>query len=132
LPKERVEEAVGGVEKDIEIRKKEIRNLIKFINGTLPEGMPAVIMGDFNTTAESGELHPLIKKDEWVDSFRLKNPHEEGVTWSPLHNPNFRPREKPSTPYEILHSYHDRYPCRIDFILFHKSIPTDHILVVSF
>lgn len=128
LPKEKVEEAKKGVEKDIESRKKEIKNLIKFIDETLPQGMPAILMGDFNTTAESGELDPLIKKGQWVDSFRLKNPHEEGATWDPLHNPNFRPLENPSTPYEILHSYHDRHPCRVDFILFHKNIPTDHIL----
>lgn len=128
LPKEKVEEAMRDVEKDIESRKREIKNLIKFIDATLPVGTPAILLGDFNTTMESGELDPLIKKGEWVDSFRLKTPYEEGVTWDPLHNQNFRPREKLSTPYEILLSYHDQYPCRVDFILFHRNIPEDHIL----
>ena len=128
LPKEKVEEAKRGMERDIESRKKEIKKLVKFIDDTLPAGMPAILMGDFNTTVESGELDLLIKEGEWVDSFRLKNPHEEGATWDPLRNPNFRPLGNPSTPYEILHSYHDRYPCRVDFILSHKNIPEDHIL----
>lgn len=128
LPREKVEKARREVERDIESREKEIKNLMKFIDDTLPQGMPAILMGDFNTAVESGGLDPFIKKGQWVDSFRLKNPSEEGATWDPVHNPNFRAGGNLSTPYETLLSYYDRYPCRVDFILFHKRISPDHIL----
>jgi len=128
MTKEKVEEARKATEKDIERRKVEIANLIRFVEETLPPGMPAIILGDFNTTIESGELEPLLAGGKWVDSFRFKNPYEEGVTWDPQHNPNYRPAETTKDPYETLHAYHGSHPYRIDFILVSGNIPQDHIL----
>ncbi len=112
----------------MERRKVEISNLIKFVEKTLPPGMPAIILGDFNTTSESGELEPLFAGGKWVDSFRFKNTNEEGVTWDPKHNPNYRPAEIVKDPYGTLHAYHGSHPYRIDFILVNNHIPHDHIL----
>jgi endonuclease/exonuclease/phosphatase family metal-dependent hydrolase len=125
---EKVEEAKKAAEKDMERRRVEIANLIKFVEETLPPGMPAIILGDFNTTIESGELEPLLAGGRWVDSFRVKNPNEEGVTWDPQHNPNYRPLGTSETPYDTLHAYHGSHPYRIDFILVSSNIPRDHIL----
>ncbi len=128
LPTEKVEEAKKLAEKDMERRRVEIANLVKFVEKTLPPGMPAIILGDFNTTIESGELEPLLASGKWIDSFRFKNPHEEGVTWDPRHNPNYRPAETIKDPYDTLHAYHGSYPHRIDFILVDNNIPRGHIL----
>lgn len=128
MAQEKVEEARKSVERDIERRRLEIANLIKSIKETLPTGMPAIILGDFNTTVESGELNPLLIDGKWVDSFRLRNPHDEGLTWDPLNNPNFRERKSTPKPYDVLHVYHDSHSYRIDLILVNSSIPRDHIL----
>jgi endonuclease/exonuclease/phosphatase family metal-dependent hydrolase len=128
MTKEKVEEAKKTAEKDMERRRVEITNLIKFIEETLPPGMPAIILGDFNTTIESGELEPLLSGGKWVDSFRFKNPNEEGVTWDPQHNSNYRPPERVKDPYGMLHAYHGSQTYRIDFILVSGNIPQDHIL----
>jgi len=128
MTKEKVEEARKAAEKDMERRRVEIVNLIKFVEETLPPGMPAVILGDFNTTIESGELEPLLAGGKWVDSFGLKNSNVEGVTWDPQHNPNYRPTEAVKDPYKTLHAYHGSHPYRIDFILVSGNISDDHIL----
>ena len=128
MSQQQVEEARKGVRKDMERRKIEIGNLMRFVEGTLPPGMPAVILGDFNTTVESGELEPLLTGEKWVDSFRLKNPLDEGITWDPANNPNFRQLEGISNPYDVLRAYHQRHTYRIDFILMNENIPKEHIL----
>ena len=125
---EKLEEARKAIKKDIERRKDEIANLIKFVEETLPPGMPAVILGDFNTTIESGELEPLVAGGKWIDSFGLKNLNEEGFTWDPQHNQNYRLTGTTETPYDTLHAYHGSHPYRIDFILVNSNIPRDHIL----
>lgn len=125
---EKVEEAREAAKKDMERRRAEITNLIEFVEETLPPGMPAIILGDFNTTIESGELDPLLASGKWVDSFRAKNLHEEGVTWDPQHNPNYRPAETVKDPYGTLHAYHGSHPYRIDFILVNENIPHHQIL----
>jgi endonuclease/exonuclease/phosphatase family metal-dependent hydrolase len=127
MSKEKVEEARKGMEKDVEVRRGEITNLIKFVEETLPPGMPAIILGDFNTTVESGELEPLLAGDKWVDTFRFKNPHQEGVTWDPPNNPNYRSAEAVKHPYGTLLAYHGSYSHRIDFILVNQNIPKDCI-----
>jgi endonuclease/exonuclease/phosphatase family metal-dependent hydrolase len=128
LSHEKAEEAKKTAEKDIERRKREIANLMMFVEKTLPAGMPAVILGDFNTTAESGELDPLLGDGKWVDTFRLKNPYDEGPTWDPSNNPNFRQKSVAPKPYDILNAHHDHHSYRIDFILVSGNIPRDRIL----
>lgn len=116
------------VEDGIQRRKVEIDNLIKWVEQTLPPGMPAIILGDFNTTVDSGELNPLLAGGKWVDTFRLKNPYDEGFTWDPFHNPNAREAKKPLKPYELLCAYHDRYSNRIDFIFANNNISHNDVL----
>jgi endonuclease/exonuclease/phosphatase family metal-dependent hydrolase len=128
LPPEKVEEAKKEADRDTERRKLEIANLVTFIQKTLPSGMPAILLGDFNTTVDSGDLSPLLIEGKWFDSYRLKNPETEGVTWDPINNPNFHEEKGLSAPYDRLRTYHDRYPARIDFILLNSVIPSDHVL----
>ena len=128
LPRGAVEQAKQHAKEDTERRRLEIANLIAFVKQTLPPDMPAVILGDFNTTVESGDLAPLLVEQKWVDSYQFKNPGMEGMTWDPFSNPNFREEKELSKPYDRLHAYHDRYPCRIDFILLNPNFPSDWIL----
>ena len=128
VSKEKVEKARRSVERDIEKRRHELATLMKHIEETLPNGMPAILLGDFNTPAESGELDPLLASGKWADTFRLKNPHDEGATWDPSHNTNFRQKLGTSTPYDLLCASHERHPSRIDFIFVNAAIPHDHIL----
>jgi endonuclease/exonuclease/phosphatase family metal-dependent hydrolase len=128
MTKEKAEEAKKTAEKDMERLRIEITNLIKFVEETLPPGMPTIILGDFNTTVESGEIEPLVARGKWLDSFRFKNPHEEGVTYDPQHNRNYRREEVTKSPYDTLRAYHGARPYRIDFILLSGNIPSDRIL----
>jgi endonuclease/exonuclease/phosphatase family metal-dependent hydrolase len=128
MTKEKVEKAKKAAEKDIERRRVEINNLTKFVEETLPPRMPAIMLGDFNTTVESGELEPLLSGGKWVDNFRFKNPKEEGVTWDPQYNPNYRSAETIKDPCSTLHAYHGSHSYRIDFIFVNSDIPRDHIL----
>ena len=128
ISKEEVEKARSGVERDVEQRRSELATLLKYIDETLPTGMPAILLGDFNTSAESGELDPLLASGKWEDTFRLMNPHDEGATWDPSHNTNFRQKLGTSTPYDRLCASHERHPSRIDFIFVNAAIPHDHIL----
>ncbi len=128
FPQEKVEQVKRRVEKDMDCRKNEIGKLINFMDETLPTGMPAILVGDFNTTLESGELEPLLSGGRWVDSFRFKNPYEKGATWDPQHNPNCRRQGILTEPYDILRAFHDSQPHRIDFILVNNRIPPDHTL----
>jgi endonuclease/exonuclease/phosphatase family metal-dependent hydrolase len=128
LSQERLEEAKKTMERDIERRKREIANLKEYVGETLPADMPAIILGDFNTTEETGELDPLLADGKWVDSFRLKNPDIEGVTWDPDNNPNVHPAKEVSKSYEVFCAHHRRHSCRIDFILVSGNVPRDCIL----
>jgi endonuclease/exonuclease/phosphatase family metal-dependent hydrolase len=128
MPRERIEEARKDVERTIKRRRQEIDTLKEFIDATLPPGMPAILLGDFNTTVESGELDSLLTDGKWVDSYRIKNPKGEGATWDPFRNPNFRRAEVSTRASEILHTYHEQYPSRIDFIFVRNSIPRENIL----
>ena len=132
MPRYKVEEAIRGVQEDITRRRHEIANLMKFIEDTLPAGAQAIILGDLNTTVESGELDPL-RRGMWVDSYRLMNPDKEGFTWDSLHNQNFRPRKLTSQPYDILCANHERHQARIDFIMVsnnmrHRIIKSEVVL----
>jgi len=128
LPAEAVTEAWERVEGDIARRRSEILRLKEFLADTLPPGMPAVVLGDFNTQPESGELAPLLQEGEWVDSFVLKNPGAQGWTWDPFSNPNIWERGEALEPYDRLVAYHDARPSRIDLILLRGNIPEDRVV----
>jgi endonuclease/exonuclease/phosphatase family metal-dependent hydrolase len=126
---EQVAEARAAVEEDIVRRAEELAVLKAFIADTLPAEMPAIILGDFNTTVESGELTPLLGEGGWQDTFALENARDGGATWGGVDNPHVaRGDEAPSDPYARLCFYHDRSPYRIDLILMNDKIPRDRVL----
>jgi endonuclease/exonuclease/phosphatase family metal-dependent hydrolase len=93
-------------------RPEEVAALRRFIERSLPEGVPAVVLGDFNTTVESGELAPLLDGLGMVDSFGHVHPDQPGSTWDPAANPHI--------------SGDASEPARIDLILVGGSIrPAD-------
>lgn len=127
-PPEEIEAARRAAEADMERRKRDIARLVEFIEETLPPGMPAIILGDFNTTPESGELDALLANGAWVDSHRWKHPAVEGFTWDPLTNPNFREADRTPGIYHHLKAEHARRPARLDLILVRGNIPAERIL----
>lgn len=128
MPRGRVEQAKEGVDKDVKRREREIKNLLKFVNDTLPPGAPAIIAGDFNTDERSGELNPILAERRWVDSFWYSSPAEEGNTWDPPNNPNFRQECMTTEPYSVLSDYHELHPSRIDFIMINRNISPSRIM----
>ena len=122
-----VEEAMAGVTKGIERRAREIARLAKFVGKTLPADAPAVLLGDFNTTTESGELDPLSQTG-WTDSFAAATPDEDGYTWEPAENPNYRAPGVTPKPYTALRAMHAGYPNRIDLILLNGATPPESIV----
>lgn len=121
-------EALRGLEASQSRRHKELEALEEFIERTLPPGMPAILLGDFNTSPESGELAALLDKGEWIDSFALKNPGVEGATWDPEENPNYREPSAPSSAYCRLQREFDRRRHRFDAILVRGNLPPERIL----
>ena len=91
MPRERIAEAKKDLERTIKRRRQEIATLKEFIDATLPSGMLAILLGDLNTTVESGELDSLLTDGKWVDSYRIKNPKGEGATWDPLRESKLSP-----------------------------------------
>jgi len=70
-------------------RRKEIFRLIAFVKKiTGIYDYPFVIMGDFNTTADSSEILHLINELNLRDAYRIKNPGKPGYTWDPGRNTN--------------------------------------------
>lgn len=117
------------VQDDVERRRREAVALASFIWQTLPPGMPAVVMGDFNTPPGSSELAPLLAEGEWLDSFRHANPGAEGSTWDPARNPNIALQTREAAgAYARLSAAYDRQPHRIDLILLSRTIPPERIV----
>jgi len=130
LARELTENAVADArqraEEDMARRHAELANLNRFLGETLPPRTPAVLLGDFNTTSESGELDALLAGGKWLDSFRSVNPDAEGQTWDPVHNPNIGVQGPTPDPYGLLCAYHERHPSRVDLVLL-ANIPRERI-----
>ena len=69
----------------------------------------------------------LLAGGSWRDTFRLTHAGEQGATWDPAGNPNFR-EPAASDPYALLCALHDRHPRRIDCILTNSAIPRENVL----
>ena len=70
-------------------RRKEINRLIAYVKRiTRLYDYPFVIMGDFNTTADSSEILHLIDELNLRDAYRIRNPGKPGYTWDPGRNTN--------------------------------------------
>ena len=121
LPEDAAREARECLEEHLARREREVAALKEFVDATLPPEAPAVILGDFNTSPESGELDPLLADGTWVDSFRHANPETEGATWDPENNPNVRASPASEDPYETLCAHFDRHRHRIDGILVNRE-----------
>lgn len=123
----RIAEEVRGAEKDIARRRHEVAGLKKFIDETLPQDAPAILLGCFNTDTGSGDLDPLISDGSWIDTFRLVNPEKTGYTWDPAHDPNFHPAG-PARFCDRLCTYQEEMPMRLDFIFINREIPKESVI----
>jgi endonuclease/exonuclease/phosphatase family metal-dependent hydrolase len=77
------------IQKSRDRRRSEILRLVAFVKKiTKLNDYPYVIMGDFNTTADSSAMIHLIEELNLRDAYRIKNPLKNGCTWNPDQNPN--------------------------------------------
>jgi len=83
------EKLLKKIHKSQERRRKEIFGIIAFVKKiTSVYNYPFVIMGDFNTTADSSEILHLIDELNLRDAYRIQNPGKPGYTWDPGRNTN--------------------------------------------
>ena len=128
FPADIVSNAVAAAELAIARRRSELNKLAGFIRKTLPPGRQAVILGDFNTSSESGDLDVLLAGGDWIDTFRKCNPAEPGYTWDPDNNSNFRLDIGAVTPYGQFCNHHDCHPHRFDYIMAYRTFTPDDII----
>ena len=91
--------------------------------GALAPGTPTIVVGDLNATPDSPELTAL-RNELGLQDVALRLPAERSSTWDPIHNPNTAASTEPwsskraeEDPYDLLSSWYDTKPRRIDYIL---------------
>ena len=106
-------------------RREESRRTLAFIRRTAG-GHPFVLMGDFNATADSPEIHALGEAG-LTDAFRAAHPDAPGFTWLPSRNLNqlkyYKKADAPGASLRtVLESLYDASSRRIDFVFFGRSV----------
>jgi endonuclease/exonuclease/phosphatase family metal-dependent hydrolase len=103
-------------------RKQQIANLIAKI-GDLNLEFPIILLGDFNATPDSRELSKITRDLNFLDVFTATK-HDSSVTWDPVHNSNIVLShdttvlsERKKDPLDLLATWYDGFPRRIDYIL---------------
>lgn len=71
------------------IRTQQVADLVRYI-GTSSEGIPSIVAGDFNSTADSAELAAL--RENFVDTYGSQHPNADPVSSSTLNLEYFAPK----------------------------------------
>lgn len=119
---------VEEIETEAERRAEEVRGILAFIEETVPEGAPVILMGDFNAEVVSPEIQQIIEAG-FIDTYALMNPDDPGYTWDPERNQNiidyYIPiRDTMSVADQI--DYFAQY--RIDLIFIGGSLTAEDVL----
>lgn len=103
-------------------RKRQIANLIEKI-GDLNLEFPIILLGDFNATPNSHGTFKTYKRSNFLDAFAAAG-RDSSVTWDPAHNSNIVfshdttvLSESKKDPLDLLATWYDGSPRRIDYIL---------------
>ena len=117
--------------------EQDILKLLEFVKRIIHKyDYPYVIMGDFNTTLQSGALSRMVGELKLLDPFRIKNPQANGYTWDPHQNTNtafdgskfWADGKTLRDPLQRLTAEFDAgTPRRIDFIFLSPHFNTDMI-----
>jgi endonuclease/exonuclease/phosphatase family metal-dependent hydrolase len=117
-------------------RTDEVTDLLKFLDASAP-GLPVILVGDLNCTPASGELRLLSERGGFQD-VGAALPDDRSATWDPVHNPNidfstklWRTQETEEDSYDLLDSWYDTVPRRIDYILLSKQFAGSAVRSVS-
>jgi len=62
------------------VRMKQTLELEAFVD-LKAEGLPVALMGDLNGGADTPSLIHLRETRKWIDTFRIQNPGDPGLTW---------------------------------------------------
>jgi endonuclease/exonuclease/phosphatase family metal-dependent hydrolase len=89
LEPQKKENLLEKIQKGQDRRKEEMSRLIAFVKRiTTAFKYPYVIMGDFNTTADTREIIDLVGELNLLDAYGVQNPQKKGYTWDPGRNTN--------------------------------------------
>jgi endonuclease/exonuclease/phosphatase family metal-dependent hydrolase len=122
-----------SIETENEWRANEMKKLIAYLDKKIPEGVPLILVGDFNTGIDSPEIREL-QEAGFYDTYSLKNT-DGGFTWDAEKNDNIKrfylsdSDMKQKTVYRHVDNYigaHLRR--RIDFIFASDVIPAGSVL----
>jgi len=115
----------------VERRQSEPRELLQWLDQTLPEDAPNVLMGDFNAVPTAQEIRWLLAED-YVDTWARMHGSEPGFTWDPNLNLNIQihyhlPEPDAPVPWHTkLNAENEQIRKRIDYI-FVKNVPPGYI-----
>jgi endonuclease/exonuclease/phosphatase family metal-dependent hydrolase len=117
-------------------RMQEVEELLAFLSETAGDA-PTIIMGDLNATPNSPELKTLAGDGGFQD-IAQRLPHDRSSTWDPQRNSNieystetWEARSSDSPPYDLLTSWYDTQPRRIDHILLSRHFRVSDVRSVS-
>ncbi len=120
--------AVASLRKDAQRKDDEVIRLRDFLAGTVPEGVPHLVMGDFNAEPSWPCMAPLMDK-----GYRLISPMDGTPTWDGDTNPIIMKYYFPlasarkGSLYQHLLSVFDIKKRVIDFILAPPSVSPDMV-----
>jgi len=137
LEPQKKENLLKKIQKGQDRRRIEISRLIAFVKKiTTVYKYPYVIMGDFNTTADSREILDLVGELNLLDAYGIQNPQKKGYTWDPGRNTNtgydasffWADGVTPKDPFNRLKAEFDgNMARRIDFIFLSYQFEPDII-----
>jgi endonuclease/exonuclease/phosphatase family metal-dependent hydrolase len=137
LKPKKKENLLKKIQKGQDRRRQEISRLIAFVKRiTTVYKYPYVIMGDFNTTADTREIIDLVGELNLLDAYGVRNPQKKGYTWDPGKNTNTRYDASlfwvggvtPKDPFNRLKAEFDgNMARRIDFIFLSYQFEPDMI-----
>jgi len=111
-----------------ENRAEEVRGILAFIEETVPEGAPIILMGDFNAEVVSPEIQQIIDAG-FIDSYSLMNPDDPGYTWDPEKNQNIIDYYTPIKDTMSVGDQIDYFAqYRIDLIFVGGSLTAENVL----
>jgi len=64
---------------DPAVNEAQAASLVALVSAGTPQGLPAVVAGDFNAREDSSQIRALRAAD-WIDTFRAAHPDDPGLT----------------------------------------------------
>jgi len=126
-----MEEILAKIEDDQTWRQEEVDLMLDWMEDIVPEGVPVVLMGDFNAQIHAPEIQDIVNAG-FIDTYGAANPDQPGYTWNPEENLNiinlYERETEGLTPVETVDIMDNFVTRRIDFIFVGGLFETSDIL----